>query len=164
MVNEILLNNSWSFYFHDPNDRDWTIDSYKLLFTINSVESFCYTFLHFKKYWEKGMFFIMRNTNDGRCIKPIWEDVDNKEGGCFSLKLYINDFENIWFNLCSSVLGETLSIDAKNTYNINGISISFKKKYYIIRIWCKDNNLSQKELYNIQTVKYSPLLYKKHND
>ena len=46
--------------------------------------------------------------------------------------------------------------------NINGISISPKKFYYIARIWIKDNKYAKKDLYNFDIPKYSSLMYKNH--
>ena len=48
--------------------------------------------------------------------------------------------------------------------NINGISISPKKNYHIIRIWIKSNNNVSKDNYNLNIPSYSTLMYKSHTD
>ena len=103
-MEDTFLNDTWSLYFHDPNDTDWSIASYVKISDISSIEKFCIIFKHFKDYWNKGMFFIMRDY-----ISPRWEDEHNLKGGCFSIKVFPDDLCNSWFNLCASVLGETLA-------------------------------------------------------
>jgi hypothetical protein len=159
MADETFLSDIWSLYFHDPNDNDWTTNSYHFIYNINTVETFCIIFHHFKDYWNKGMFFIMREG-----ITPRWEDESNINGGCFSIKVFPNDLEDYWFELASTLLGDTLAINEEHSFNINGISISPKNKYFIIRIWCKDDSITKREFYNISSKRSNTILYKKHSD
>jgi len=154
---KIYLNDIWSLYFHDPYDINWDISSYKNIGTISSVEEFIYYFKSFKEFFKNGMFFIMREH-----IIPRWEDENNKNGGCFSYKIPASDLDDKWFNICSSILGESLGQNDIISNNINGISISPKKFSYIIRIWIKDNKYARKELYNLKIPKYTNILYKNH--
>ena len=105
------------------------------------------------------MFFIMREH-----IMPRWEDENNKNGGCFSYKLSRIVLEDKFFEVCSQMLGEVLGKTNEYSENINGISISPKKNYYIIRIWIKDNKYASKNNYNIITPKFSTLMYKNHSE
>ena len=152
------LNDLWALYFHDPYDMNWDEKSYKFLCTMNSVDDFVNTFIVFRDLWSRGMFFIMREH-----IMPRWEDENNKKGGCFSYKIMKPELDDKWFKIGSQVLGEVLSNDETFAQNINGISISPKKNYYIIRIWLKDNNKSNKEMYLFDIPKYSTLMYKTHS-
>ena len=70
--------------------------------------------------------------------------------------------EKRFFSLCANVLGENIGKAEEYANNINGISISPKKFYYIARIWIKDNKLAKKDLYNFEIPKYSSLMYKNH--
>jgi len=74
------------------------------------------------------------------------------------------EFENKLFALCANIIGENFanSNDENIIYNINGISISPKKFYYIVRIWIKDKRYAKKEYYNFDIPKYSTLMYKNH--
>lgn len=153
------LNDVWSLYFHDPYDMNWENNSYKFISTISSVEDFVSIYVAFKELWSKGMFFIMREH-----ISPRWEDENNKNGGCFSYKVLKNDLDEKLFEICSKILGETLGKNDFISENINGISISPKKNYYIIRIWNKNNTNTNKELYNFNIPPYSALMYKSHNE
>lgn len=103
------------------------------------------------------MFFIMREH-----ILPLWEDESNKNGGCFSYKIYRQNLEDKFFEITSLLLGENLGINNEISKNINGISICPKKNYYIIRIWIKDNKYAIKENYNIEIPRFTTILYKKH--
>jgi hypothetical protein len=155
----IYLNDIWAAYFHDPYDTNWDIQSYKFLTTISSVNDFVTLFIVYKELFYKGKFFIMREH-----ITPRWEDENNANGGCFSYKLNKYILEDKFFEICSQVLGEVLGKTAEHSANINGISISPKKNYYIIRIWIKDNKYACKSNYNILVPKFSTLMYKNHSE
>jgi hypothetical protein len=44
---------------------------------------FIYIVTYKDQLYSRGMFFIMREH-----ILPLWEDESNKNGGCFSYKIY----------------------------------------------------------------------------
>lgn len=152
-----FLNDSWVMFFHDPYDIEWDSKSYKMIGQMSTVEDFIYYFKSFNNLFKKGMFFIMRLD-----IMPQYEDELNINGGCFSFKIYPEDLELRFFNLCANVLGENICKEDDYINNINGISISPKKFYYIARIWIKDNKYAKKDLYNFDIPKYSSLMYKNH--
>ena len=152
-----FLNDSWNIYFHDPYDIEWDNNSYKLVGTISSVNDFINYFLAFRESFPKGMFFVMRMD-----IMPRYEDELNKNGGCFSFKVMPEDLDTKWFNTCASVIGETVGTNDDICYNINGISISPKKYFYIIRIWIRDKKYAKKEYYKLDIPRYATLMYKNH--
>lgn len=152
------LNDIWSLYFHDPHDYNWELGSYKLLCNISTVENFVETFAAYNDLFLNGMFFIMREY-----ITPRWEDENNKNGGCISFKISRFQMQDKMFEVCSQLLGETLGKNKVYSLNINGVSISPKKNYFIIRIWLKDNKYASCENYNITIPKFSTLMYKKHS-
>jgi hypothetical protein len=154
----IYLNDLWSFYFHDPYDVKWDIKSFELIANIASVDDFIKIFNIYKNIINYGMFFIMREH-----ILPLWEDENNINGGCLSYKLFKDEITDKFFNICCLLLGETLGKENNIIENINGISISPKKNYYILRIWIKDSKFSDKENYNIEPLKYTTILFKEHN-
>jgi hypothetical protein len=95
-------------------------------------------------------------------IMPRWEDENNKNGGCFSFKINKNELHEKLFEITSMILGETLGKNDIVSNSINGISISPKKNYHIIRIWIKTNNNLLKENFNLTIPSYSTLMYKSH--
>ena len=78
------------------------------------------------------MLFVMR-----KGITPLWEDVKNRQGGCFSYKLANKQVYSIWKNIVYAVTGEYLSNDTSLQTNINGVTISPKKNFCILKVWMK---------------------------
>ena len=106
------LNDIWSIYFHDPNDKDWTMKSYHHLSMLSTVDDFWVVHKAMQDKVADGMFFIMREY-----IFPCWDDPENKEGGCFSIKVgiyifYLNECDecNLLFSLCSSTRSRNRSL------------------------------------------------------
>jgi hypothetical protein len=86
----IFLDDRWALYFHDPDDPLWTLNSYKQIGIISTVDDFIEANKAFADLWSKGMFFLMREH-----IQPLWEDPYNKNGGCFSYKVNKPDVSNV---------------------------------------------------------------------
>ena len=104
MMDPLFLNDLWSLYFHDPSDTDWNMKSYKRLANISSVEEF---WQHHDCYIEKvhqGMFFIMREH-----IFPCWDDPNNINGGCLSIKVLKENMKVFWEDICIKMMGESLA-------------------------------------------------------
>ena len=81
-------------------------------------------------------------------IKPIYEDINNKNGGYWSIKISNENIKNIWLELSLDLIGGKL--DKKNI--ITGLTISYKKNFYIIKLWInnkKYNDLTYIDLENI---------------
>ena len=158
-MSDNYFNDVWSLYFHDPYEMKWEPNSYKFITTISSIDDFVEIYKTFNDLWSRGMFFIMREH-----ITPRWEDDNNKNGGCFSFKINKTEVIDKLFEITSLVLGETLGKTDVISNNINGISISPKKNYHILRIWIKTNQNISKDNYNFQIPSYSTLMYKSHLD
>ena len=57
---EKILNDSWILWYHDPNDLNWDISSYKIVSTIKNIRDFWNTYDFLKNHViENSMFFIM---------------------------------------------------------------------------------------------------------
>ena len=127
------LQTSWILWNHKLNDNNWKNNSYKNIFEINNL--YDYKFLEnimTLQNLQNTMFFLMRKD-----IFPTWEDPDNRDGCCASFKVPLKDIRNIWIQLVIDIISENIHID-KNKYDvINGISISPKKEFNIIKIWFK---------------------------
>lgn len=156
-VEDIFLNDGWNIYYHSVNDPDWSVYSFTLITSFSSLKQWCITFNSLEDYWKKGMFFIFREH-----ISPRWEDEHNVNGGCYSMKINATEINDKMFDITSQIIGETFAFNPEHASNVNGISITPKKNANIVRIWLKDNKHSAKELYDIEPIKYSPLMYKKH--
>ena len=130
-IDKHKLENNWVMWIHYIYDSDWSINSYKQICSFDTLEELIQlnNFLN-NNILSKLMIFYMKDN-----IKPIWEDINNKDGGSFSYKISNNLLEDVWKNLVYALLGNTLSEDENILKNINGISISPKKNYCIIKLW-----------------------------
>ena len=127
-----LLHNSWTLWYHHPENNDWGVDSYQEIGSFHTVEEFWAIMNHFKEsQFHLGMFFIMRDT-----IHPTWEDEANRNGGCWSFRIGRRDIFPAWTELSVALIGETIC--SQDPLSINGISISPKKGFCIMKIWNKD--------------------------
>ena len=125
------LENNWVMWIHYIYDNDWSINSYKQIYSFDTLEDLIRlnNFLN-NNILSNLMIFFMKDN-----IKPIWEDNNNKYGGSFSYKISNNLLENVWKKLVYAILCNTLTDDETILKNINGISISPKKNYCIIKLW-----------------------------
>lgn len=154
---ENMLNDIWSLYFHDPNDDKWTYDSYHRLKDISSVDDFWSIHNLLKPHIHAGMFFLMREY-----VFPCWDDTHNKDGGCLSIKVLKQDVPSYWEDLCIRSLGETLLKEAHiDSWScINGISTSPKKHFCIIKIWLRDQSITDKSLLHICDKYHGDVLFR----
>src|SRR3989344_3489690 len=128
------LNNTYTLYYHNPNENSWELSSYNEIISFNTLEEFWIINKFVSKDMvDNGMFFLMI---DG--ILPIWEDVNNINGGNMSWKLDKKYAYKYWLDSIIYFITDNL-LDDKNNININGISISPKKNSNIIKIWTKQD-------------------------
>ena len=153
------LKNKWSFYLHLHDNSDWSIDSYIKMLDFDNVENAI--LLNDEINYDlikKTMMFIMKGN-----INPLWEDENNKNGGCFSFKIANKDVENVWKEVYYNLIGETLTNDYSNYNKINGITLSPKKKFCILKIWMKDCQLDNPEIFKkINNLKCDGCFFKRH--
>jgi len=149
------LNNEWSCWIHYQNDNEWTLESYKHISKFSYLKEITLFIenLH-ESIIKKTMVFFMKDA-----ILPLWETEDNIDGGCFSYKINNNNIVAIFKILLYKIIGNTLIYDENINANINGISISPKKNFCIIKIWmkkkdCFDNfdTSSNKDPFAIHTI------------
>ena len=133
---ENKLYDKWTLWGHLPHDTNWTFESYIRILTFNSVEEIIMLLETLpNEVITNCMLFIMR---DG--IKPMWEDPKNVKGGCFSYKINNKNVVSIWKNLSYSLVGESLTDQVNARQVINGITISPKKNFCIVKIWFSNCN------------------------
>ena len=130
------LYDKWTLWAHLPHDTNWTFESYIRILTFNTVEEIIMLLETLpNEIITNCMLFIMR---DG--IKPMWEDPKNVKGGCFSYKINNKNVVSIWKNLSYSLVGESLTEQSSARPAINGITISPKKNFCIVKIWFSNCN------------------------
>ena len=154
-----LLNSKWTLWYHKSDDTDWSLQSYIKLASFSSIEEFAIVYNSLEAvHIQNAMLFLMRDK-----IAPIWESDENKEGGCFSFKIYRQEIYEAWNELSTLLIGEGL-LKEKNDFScINGISISPKKTFSIIKIWLKNNENNESSKFNeILKFNFQDAIYKKH--
>ena len=133
------LHDSWTMWAHLPHDTDWTILSYKNIFTMKTIEESIAISETMPDVLVKNcMLFLMKEG-----VKPIWEDPQNRSGGCFSYKINNKTVHEVWKQLCYLLVGSTISNQQSFVANVTGITISPKKNFCIIKIWmstCANQN------------------------
>ena len=154
------LNSSWDLWFHKNNDTNWDLASYKKISSFSKMEELFYLNDMLKPiHVENGMFFLMREN-----IDPLWESKDNLSGGCLSFKIIKHEIYGLWKNLALILVNESILKDEKEFNNINGISISPKKTFSIIKIWFRNNeNQTEDKFNNLDGMIFKEAIYKKYN-
>lgn len=154
------LNDTWNFYAHMPHDTDWSITSYKKLLTVKHAEDLIAMMEAIPdKMIQNCMLFIMKEH-----VKPIWEDEENRHGGSFSFKISNEDVVKIWKDLSFKTLG--CSLTEPEVYNdINGITISPKRNFCIVKIWMKSCDVKTIDFLkqNAPKLHQKGAIFKKHN-
>ena len=138
MGDTVHLNSKWAVSIHNTEKADWTIESYQHIYNFDNAGKYWRLFNNFHLLDKiNNDIFIMR---DG--ITPIWEDLNNRNGGICSLKIdYYNKIgrneigSEIMVCITTLIVNESL---LSNNQDINGISYSIRNKSIFIKIWVKD--------------------------
>jgi hypothetical protein len=159
------LNDKFKLYFHDPNSYDWEMKSYIDLYEMKTIKDFWIIDSLIKDKVHLGMFFIMKNN-----IFPLWDNEDNINGCSFSLKILKKEAKIYWSKICILLLSNNITKEEHiDLYEkINGISISPKKNFCIIKIWLKEkdiyNNLNIHNYFNIPENYNGEIIFKNHKE
>jgi len=155
-VNEYKLNSRWNFYIHLQNDDNWDYSGYHNIITLKQAEEVILLNEEISfDLIKKTMLFVMREN-----IKPMWEDIENQNGGGFSFKVHNKNIEFVWKKLFYLLVGENLT---KHMDSVNGISLSPKKSFCIVKIWMKDCKLINPSIFqDIEYMDKNTCIFKKH--
>ena len=149
----------WVLWAHLPHDTKWGIDSYIKIQSLKTIEEVIALYREIPDTMVKNcMLFLMREK-----IQPIWEDKKNKNGGCFSFKISNKNVPGIWKKLSYSMVGETLSTDKLFLNSVNGITISPKKSFCIIKLWMSNTRTQNpRKITPIPNLSLTGCIFKKH--
>lgn len=154
-----LLPEKWVLWAHLPHNIDWSLSSYIPIMTITYVEEMI-TLTHMlpETLITNCMLFLMR---DG--VQPMWEDVNNKQGGCFSYKIMNKQVPDLWKELSYCIAGNSLTQDIKFNQSIMGLSISPKKSFCILKVWMNScSHQDPTKITSIKNLKHNGCIFKKH--
>lgn len=155
------LNGKWDLYYHLPHDSNWDLSSYRIILAdIDTAEQV--VALNEKAVSEyvvqNSMLFLMRHG-----ITPMWEDTKNRDGGCFSFRIPNKYVHTIWKLLMYAVCGETLFTNRKYNEIMNGITVSPKRNFCIVKIWMNScENIDPNSISNIPNLSKQGCIFKKH--
>jgi hypothetical protein len=135
------LNDRWICWFHDLNDENWSMSSYKELLSFDTIEDF-WIMCNNLKTANNGMYYIMRQG-----YPPIWDHEKNINGGGWTFKVDKKVAHEFWEKMACYCIGETL---CKNSANIIGVSISPKIRFVTIRLWTNNCDKNPDEFANIK--------------
>ena len=154
--NCIDLNEIYTFWYHNPDNLDWSLESYIELLEFSTIEEFWVLDKFIRKDMiENGMFFIMRKS-----VKPIWECSTNIKGGCISWKVDRKNSYKSWIDC----VGHFIMKEFGNlNHLINGVSISPKKNSSIIKLWFKEEiNIDELNIPKTYCLANDKIIYKSH--
>jgi hypothetical protein len=149
------LSEKWVVWAHLPHDTDWSMNSYISIMTVTYVEEII-ALMHTlpDSLLSTCMFFCMKEH-----VKPVWEDPANKQGGCFSYKI-TQSIGDCWRNVSYTMVGKTFSKEKGFQDAINGISISPKKNFCILKVWM--SSCSFQDASKLTYLKPNGCIFKKH--
>ena len=154
------LHDKWVLWAHLPHDTDWSLKSYIKIIELDDMKKVISLNNSVPAQMIKNcMLFIMR-----KGISPTWEDSKNKDGGCFSFKISNKNIVDVWKKLSYVLTGETISNDPKFQENVNGITISPKKSFCILKIWMRNLEYQNPRVIinEIEGLSITGCLFKKH--
>jgi hypothetical protein len=152
---------SWTVYYHEPEDKSMTAESYKKLQVVSSWEALGTLLRELGPHkTSNGLLRVMRGD-----YSPLWENKANIHGGSYCLKVTRRNAIEV-FNryLAAAALGNC----AKDPANqIVGVTISPKKGFCIIKVWNLDakrfNSPANLQILH-EEIQESEILYRNHTD
>jgi len=154
------LNCKWTLWAHLPQDSNWSLDSYISIGIVSTIEETITVMSSLPVSMVKNcMLFFMREG-----IKPHWEDIQNRNGGCFSYKVLDKNIYDSWKQLCYVTAGNSVSSNIDFNSKVTGITISPKKKFCVIKIWLSDCTYQNADVITdeIDDIQSYGCLFKKH--
>ena len=154
---------SWTLYFHSAEETKWTMTTFTKIAKMNNWYQFWAVMdtLNTNSFAD-GMFFMMRDPSP-----PLWESHYHIRGGCYSFRCHKKNAADIFLDY---VIASMINCASTNPDNyINGLSISPKRGFNIIKVWNSDSQKHNRigeintSLNSVQTsdIIYTPFVQKK---
>jgi len=127
-----MLNDKWVLYHHLPSNKDWTLSGYEIVMKeIDCLEKIIsLNDIIPEDVIKYSMWFVMKTG-----VSPLWEDPKNSSGGNFSYKVVNKNVYDVWKNMFYLLCGGSLCENPEHNKYLNGITISPKKNFCILKIW-----------------------------
>jgi len=124
---------SWTLYFHSVEETKWTLQTFIKVGTMTNWGQFWAIIdAVTPEAFADGMFFMMRDPSP-----PLWESHFHIRGGCYSFRCSKKNVADAFLDYVIACMLGQASLN-KDNY-INGISISPKRGFNIVKIWNGDS-------------------------
>ena len=131
-LDSAIPSGSWSLYYHSMAETKWSLSTFQKVGTMAT----------WRDFWgvvegltpvsiADGMFFLMRDP-----IPPLWENAQNIYGGSYSMRIPKDGAGEAFVAYAIAAMIGDITTDAANV--VNGLSISPKRGFCIIKVWNKD--------------------------
>jgi hypothetical protein len=150
------LSGTYTFWYHSPENNDYSISSYIELLEFNTLEEWWVLDKFIRRDMiENGMFFIMK----AGCL-PVWEDPSNINGGCVSWKVDRKISYKTWVDTVGHFIMNYL---CNMSSKVNGVCISPKKNSSIIKVWFNEQiNVDDLKFNDSFILVEDKIIYKSH--
>ena len=150
---------SWTLWYHDPMNSDYSLESYIKIAEMTDVGTF-WTIVEAisLEAWSSGMFFFMKTG-----IRPLWDAPENDKGGAWSKKVDAQDTNAVFLDcMVHCIAGKLLS---RQNETVAGVTVSPKGNFHIIKVWNTTTTVSDRRIFS-PTLKMKlgdDIAYKAHN-
>lgn len=128
----------WTLWYHAPDDSDWSQSSYMQVGTVeNPTEFWSLVDGIPRDAWENGMFFFMK-----KGVRPLWDVPENERGGAWSQKVDASEMYTIFVDVMVYCVTGRLMQTHKES--LQGVTVSPKGAFHIVKIWNTDARLRDK--------------------
>jgi hypothetical protein len=144
----------WTLYFHSPEETKWTLNTFISLGSMKTWNQFWSVMEVLRTdSFSEGMFFMMRDPSP-----PLWEHHNHICGGCYSFRCQKKEAADVYLTY---IIGAMLNVASPTENKINGISISPKRGFNIIKVWNTDAQKFNQpsSLYSISSIRESDIIY-----
>jgi hypothetical protein len=160
-VTHCIPTGSWTLYFHEPEDKSWTPESYKRIQSVSSWEDLGAVLSEMgPSRILNGMVFCMSGD-----ISPLWENKSNIRGGSYCLKVSRKISMELYQLYLAAAACGVATVDPSNS--IVGVTMSPKKGFCIIKLWnanAKAFNKPSDIAMLHPDVKVEEILYRPHTE
>ena len=153
-LSSLIPTGPWTLYFHSPEETKWTLTTFLSLGSMSTWQQF-WSIMELVKVesFSDGMFFLMRDP-----APPLWESHHHIRGGCYSFRCQKKDAPEVFLTY---VIASMLNLASPAENRINGISISPKRGFNIVKVWNTDaQKFSQPaSLYAVSSIREADIIY-----
>jgi hypothetical protein len=153
-MTSLIPTGPWTIYFHSPEETKWTLQTFINLGSMKTWHQFLSSMEVLKaESFSDGMFFLMRDPSP-----PLWESHHHIRGGCYSFRCQKKDAAEVYVTY---VIASMLNVVSSAENRINGLSISPKRGFNIIKVWNADaQKFSQpSNLHAVSNIRESEIIY-----